>query len=168
MGNKQRLGLAKALIHGPKLLILDEPINGLDPAGIAEIRLFLKDLAENQKTTIFLSSHILSEISKLATRIGIVHHGELIKEINTDDLEHRILKKLQVSTNNNMEALRILNEAGYNFVAGKDNCIETSDLNALEKPERIATFLVKNNLPPRSLFRFEEDLESYFLRTIAG
>lgn len=168
MGNKQRLGLAKALIHSPRLLILDEPINGLDPAGIAEIRLFLKDLAENQNTTIFLSSHILSEISKLATRIGIVHRGQLIKEIDTNDLGNQIIKKLQVQTHNNIEALKILNKAGYNFVTGKDNYIETSDRSAMEKPEQIAIILVKNNLPPGSLFRLEEDLETYFLRIIAG
>ena len=78
-GNNQRLGLAKALLHNPRLLILDEPVNGLDPAGIVEIREFLIDMAQNRGTTIFLSSHILSEIARLATRIGIVHEGKLIK-----------------------------------------------------------------------------------------
>jgi len=82
-GNKQRLGLAKALIHKPKLLLLDEPINGLDPAGIVEIRNFLKELSENSNTTIFISSHILSEIAKLATRIGIIHNGKLVKEVSS-------------------------------------------------------------------------------------
>ena len=99
MGNNQRLGLAKALIHNPRLLILDEPINGLDPSGIAEIREFLKKLVQENSTTIFLSSHILSEISKLATRIGIVHEGRLIKEIDSGQLENQIIKKLCVDTN---------------------------------------------------------------------
>ena len=94
MGNKQRLGLAKALMHHPKLLILDEPVNGLDPAGIVEIRDFLKDLVKNHGTTIFLSSHILSEMARLATRIGIVHEGALIKEIDTKELEDQIIRKL--------------------------------------------------------------------------
>ena len=91
-GNNQRLGLAKALMHHPKLLILDEPINGLDPAGIVEIREFLKDLATDHNSTIFLSSHILSEISRLTTRIGIIHEGKLVKEINAHELTIRSLK----------------------------------------------------------------------------
>ncbi|HEX5002621.1 MAG TPA: ATP-binding cassette domain-containing protein, partial [Bacteroidia bacterium] len=80
LGNKQRLGLAKALVHQPKLLILDEPINGLDPEGIVEVRSLLLELAA-KGTTIFLSSHILGEISKLAHRIGIIHRGRLVKEL---------------------------------------------------------------------------------------
>ena len=83
LGNSQRLGLAKALLHRPDLLILDEPANALDPAGIVEIRNLLRGLAENSGVTIFISSHILSEIARLATRIGIIHEGRLIKEIGT-------------------------------------------------------------------------------------
>ena len=81
LGNQQRLGLAKALIHNPKLLILDEPINGLDPEGIVDVRELLKELAKTG-STIFLSSHILGEISKLANRIAIIHEGKLIKELD--------------------------------------------------------------------------------------
>jgi ABC-2 type transport system ATP-binding protein len=78
LGNNQRLGLAKALIHDPEILILDEPANGLDPAGIFEIREMLCDLTVNNGVTIFISSHILSEISRFATRIGIIHEGKPI------------------------------------------------------------------------------------------
>ena len=85
-GNLQRLGLAKALINKPDLLILDEPSNGLDPAGIVEVRKMLLNMA-NDGTTIFMSSHILSEVNRLATRIGIIHKGVLIEEINATDLE---------------------------------------------------------------------------------
>jgi ABC-2 type transport system ATP-binding protein len=80
LGNSQRLGLAKALIHEPDILLLDEPANGLDPEGIVEIRELLEDLAANSGVTVFISSHILGEISKLATRIGIIHEGKLIHE----------------------------------------------------------------------------------------
>lgn len=80
MGMKQRLGLAMALLHDPELLILDEPINGLDPIGIAEMRAFLLDLCHHQGKTILLSSHILSEIAQLADDIGIIDHGNLLEE----------------------------------------------------------------------------------------
>ncbi len=166
LGNSQRLGLAKALLHNPKLLILDEPINGLDPAGIVEVREFLKDLVKNHNTTIFLSSHILSEISKVATRVGIVHEGKLIKEINTSELEDQIIKKLCVNTNENQKALQILNENGFNASINGNGLIESTEINAIQKPELISALLVKYNVPPKMISVFEEDLEAYFLRMI--
>jgi len=86
-GNAQRLGIAKAIIHEPDILMLDEPANGLDPAGIVEIRELLRDLALNKGVTVFISSHILGEISKFATRIGIIHEGRLMQEIDTNQLD---------------------------------------------------------------------------------
>ena len=166
LGNKQRLGLAKALIHKPKLLILDEPINGLDPAGIVEIREFLKDLAENHHTTIFISSHILSEISRIATRIGIIHFGKLVKEINTSELEKQLIKKLYINTNNNQNALQLINNKGFDAKMNDNSIIEISDNKAINHPENIATFLVNSQIPPKLLNIYEEDLESYFLRII--
>ncbi len=166
MGNKQRLGIAKALMHKPKLLVLDEPINGLDPAGIVEVREMLKDLVKHHHATIFLSSHILSEISKLATRIGIIDEGKLVKEINTIDLEHQVIKKLCIKTINNSEALDLLKSKGFEVNLNGNGSIELTDKNAIEHPEHIATMLVESNLPPAMLNIYEEDLESYFLRMI--
>jgi ABC-2 type transport system ATP-binding protein len=166
LGNSQRLGLAKALLHNPKLLILDEPINGLDPAGIVEVREFLKDLVKNHNTTIFLSSHILSEISKVATRVGIVHEGKLIKEINTSELEDQIIKKLCVNTNENKKALQILNDNGFSASINGNGLIESTKINAIQQPELITTLLVKYNVPPKMISVSEEDLETYFLRMI--
>jgi ABC-2 type transport system ATP-binding protein len=166
MGNIQRLGLAKALIHQPELLILDEPINGLDPSGIVEIREFLKDLACNHNTTIFLSSHILSEISKLATRIGIVHEGKLIKEINTNELEHQIIRKLCINTLDNQKALGILTDKGFAASLNGSGTIGITEATAIQQPEIIATLLVNSGFPPKMLNVVEEDLETYFLRMI--
>jgi len=165
-GNNQRLGLAKAFLHRPKLLILDEPTNGLDPAGIIEIRELTEELARNMGTTIFLSSHILSEISKLATRIGIIDQGRLVKEINSNELDNQIFKKLKLDTTDNTKALDILNKQGYSFSANSDGTIVSSDREVITQPESIATFLVNKNLPPKLLQVVEEDLESFFLRTI--
>ncbi len=165
MGNKQRLGLAKALLHNPKLLLLDEPINGLDPSGIVEVREFLKKIVSSGHTTIFLSSHILSEISKLATRIGIVHYGKLIKEINANELDKLTLKKLVVKTANNERSCSLLSEKSIKCSVIRDS-IEITDDYAIQHPEAIATALVNAGLPPKMLHLIEEDLESYFLRTI--
>jgi ABC-2 type transport system ATP-binding protein len=86
LGNKQRLALARALLHSPEVLLLDEPANGLDPAGIVEIRELLRSLADEQGVTVFMSSHILAEVAHLADRIGIVHDGRLIEELDRDEL----------------------------------------------------------------------------------
>jgi ABC-2 type transport system ATP-binding protein len=86
LGNKQRLGLARALLHKPDLLVLDEPANALDPAGIVEIRELLQSLAAEQGVTVFMSSHILAEVAHLADRIGIVHDGRLLEECSRGEL----------------------------------------------------------------------------------
>ena len=165
LGNQQRLGLAKALIHSPKLLILDEPINGLDPEGIVEVRELLKELAK-AGSTIFLSSHILGEISKLANRIAIIHAGKLIKELTTQELSDQIIKKILVQTTDNNRAIKHLQNANYSVSETKQNQIEITNPEALEKPELITKLLTENDLPPKQIFLFTEDLEMYFLRTI--
>src|SRR5690606_10949149 len=96
LGNSQRLGIAKAMIHKPKILILDEPTNGLDPAGVVEIRELLQDLAQNLGVTILVSSHKLDEIARVATNIGIIHNGRLIKEIDSLQLENELRRTLIV------------------------------------------------------------------------
>lgn len=165
LGNQQRLGLAKALIHNPRLLILDEPINGLDPEGIVEVRELLLELSKNG-STIFLSSHILSEISKLANRIAIIHEGKLIKELTTQELSNQIIKKILVQTTDNKKAIKYLQNANYSVLETKQNLIEVTNSGAIEKPELITKLLTENDLPPKQIFLFTEDLEMYFLRTI--
>lgn len=165
LGNQQRLGLAKALMHQPKLLLLDEPINGLDPAGIVEVRALLQELASNG-STIFLSSHILGEISRVANRIGIIHEGKLIKELTTRELSGQLMKKIVVRTNDNKNAVRELISADYEAILTEKDEIEVSDAAAVEKPEDISRLLVERGLPPKQVYLFTEDLEMYFLSTV--
>lgn len=166
LGNAQRLGLAKALIHNPEILILDEPANGLDPAGILEIRALLTHLANNHGVTIFISSHILDEISKFATRIGIIHNGSLIHEVDTYELERLCQKSLLVNTNNQKAARATLVQAGYLFTPREDEILESFNPEIVKHPDIISSLLVNAGFPPTHLQVKEEDLESYFLRTI--
>lgn len=166
LGNAQRLGLAKATIHNPEILILDEPTNWLDPAGIVETRELLRDLAQNKGVTIFISSHILSEISKIATRIGIIHEGRLIQEIDTEQLHHFQNRSLLIDVKNKDGALSILEKEGLNSAIIEDGLIEITTKTAINHPEDVNSLLVNAGYPPMMLKVKEEDLESYFLRII--
>lgn len=166
LGNKQRLGLAKAMIHNPKILILDEPINGLDPAGVVEIRKMLLDLSKNFGVTIFISSHQLEELSKLVDRIGIVHEGRLIQEIKMTHLEQSLQKHMILDGRNKNAMKHILTEHGYNFEENTDGRLLLFDGSVTEKPERLAELLVRFGQPPTQLNIVTEDLEGYFLRII--
>lgn len=166
LGNFSRLGIAKAILHNPKILILDEPTNGLDPAGIVEIRNFLKQLACHNETTIFISSHQLEEIAKIATNIGMIHEGRLIHEIKSKQLNKQLNKQLIIDTINNQKALHKLLAEGYEAQFMQDQSIKISSKEAIQNPEKISRFLVYNHTPPKKLVVHEEDLESYFLRMI--
>jgi ABC-2 type transport system ATP-binding protein len=167
-GNAQRLGLAKALLHNPEILILDEPANGLDPAGIVEIRELFKDLTVHHGVTIFVSSHILGEMSKFVTRIGIIHEGRMVQEINADQLEHLLRKRLMVNARDT-EAVRLqLTNDGYSVNRSENGNLEVTGKEATDHPEHIARILVQAGFPPTLLKVEEEDLESYFLRTIGA
>jgi ABC-2 type transport system ATP-binding protein len=166
LGNAQRLGLAKALIHAPGILILDEPANGLDPVGIVEVREMFRDLAINHGVTIFISSHILGEVSRLATRIGIIHQGRLVQEMNSDQLEHLRRKWLVVDARDRAAARARLIKEGNTVSVSIEGALEIKDDKAVSHPEDVATLLVNAGLPPTLLRVDEEDLESYFLRAI--
>ena len=166
LGNAQRLGLAKSLLHGPKLLILDEPANGLDPAGIVEIRSLLLELTHERGVTIFVSSHILGEVSRLATRIGIIHRGRLLQELDLEELKRFSSGQLRVRTRQPAAALTVLNNAGLSAGMTPDGVIEMTDPAAIEKPDEIATLLVQAGHAPTMLYLEQEDLEQYFLRLV--
>lgn len=165
-GNAQRLGLAKALIHRPDLLILDEPANSLDPAGIVEIRNLLHDLAEDSGVTIFMSSHILSEVNRLATRIGVVHKGRLVKEFDAAELAEQEQRRLMVDVSDTSAALSILENAGIAARLEDKNSLAITDKKTMQRPDEVATLLVKANCPPTRLVVEQGDLESYFLRLV--
>jgi ABC-2 type transport system ATP-binding protein len=166
LGNSQRLGLAKALIHNPEILILDEPSNGLDPAGIVEIRELLLNLAHNKGVTIFISSHILGEISRIATRIGIIHKGKLIQEMDAKELHQFRNRSLLIDLEDKTGAKSLLEKEGYNTFVTEDGLIEITNEKAIFHPENVNSNLVKAGFSPSMLKVEEEELESYFLRII--
>ncbi len=172
LGNAQRLGIAKAIIHKPKILILDEPTNGLDPAGIVEVRQLLIDLARNSGVTVLVSSHKLDEISRIATNIAIIHNGKLIKEIDGEQLENQLKKSLIIDGRDKIAVKSVLSKAGYKVYAQDRSLpeeipvLQIHDENAVTNPDKIATLLVNAGHPPTLLKVEKEDLEMYFLRTI--
>jgi ABC-2 type transport system ATP-binding protein len=165
-GNAQRLGLAKALIHRPKLIFLDEPANGLDPAGIVEIRSLLSEMARKDGVTIFMSSHILAEVSRLAQRVGIIHEGRLLQEMNIDELEKKRLRKLVIRTKDNPKAIHLLNHAGRIAENSVDGAISLTDPVSINSPETVNALLVGAGISVTGLMIEEEDLEQYFLRLV--
>jgi|SRR5215207_3522985 len=166
-GNLQRLGLARALLHAPELLILDEPTNGLDPAGIVEIRDLLESLAKEKGITIFMSSHILTEVDRLATRIGIIHQGCLIEELDSNQLEKLRTKRLEVKARNLEAAHLSLQKAGYKPIT-RDEIIVLDDEHALEHPDDIAQTLVNAGTPPIHLVITQQNLEEHFMQIIGA
>lgn len=167
-GNGQRLGLAKALLPDPELIILDEPALGLDPAGIVEIRNLLIELARERGVTVFMSSHILGEVSRLAHRIGIIHRGQLLQEVDAAELDRRRRRRLLIRTRYSIAAQEVLAAAGFRAEMMPDGVIELEDGAAIERPDDIATLLVNAGRAPTGLDVEEEDLERYFLRLVGA
>ena len=167
-GNAQRLGLAKALLHEPRLLLLDEPANGLDPAGIVEIRALLLELTRERGVTVFMSSHILAEVARLAQRIGIIHAGRLLQELDVAELERKRQRRLLVRARDMEAAHRVLTAAGQPAGILPDGTIELRNTAAVAHPDDIASLLVGAGVPPTQLMVEEEELEQYFLRLVGS
>lgn len=168
LGMKQRLGIAMTLMGEPEFLVLDEPTNGLDPKGIVEVRELLQKLNEERGLTILISSHILSELAKLATRIGIIDDGVLLEEFSIDELDERCKSKLVVLVDDTEKAKDILAEQ-LNL---KDH--KVIDANTIEIYDKdvdsgtINTTLAKNDVVVNSISTSHADLEEYFLNVIKG
>ena len=166
LGYKQRLALARALLHRPELLILDEPANGLDPAGIVEVRELLQSLTSEYGVTVFMSSHILAEVAHLADRIGIVDEGHLLEELDREELHARERGHVRVGASEPQRAAALLTEAGFAHVELADGHLRVFD--AAERVPEIARVLVGAGIALTELAPAHEDLESYFLRLTAG
>ena len=168
LGNRQRLSLARALLHRPELLILDEPANGLDPAGIIEIRSLLRGLADRHGVTIFMSSHLLDEVEHLADRVGIVHAGRLVEEVDYRELRQHGTLAIEIEVDDVAGAERVLREelglTGLSRSGG--GALRVTDRAA--KPAPIARALVGAGISLRRLLPMEEDLERHFMRLTGG
>lgn len=168
LGMKQRLAIALAIMHNPDILILDEPINGLDPIGIAEVREFLRMLCKENGKTILISSHILSEIAMLADDIGIIEHGVLLEEGTIKDLEQKSNKHICFKVSNSEYASRLLSA---NFGISEWKVEDTGELvvsqSDLFMPDIIRTF-VQEDIDVYEASICEETLEEYFKRITGG
>lgn len=168
LGMKQRLGVALALVGEPDLLLLDEPINGLDPQGIIEIRDVLLKLNKEKNITIIISSHILEELSKLATRFGIINNGQMIEEINKNELLEKTKDKLEIVTNDPDRAVTVLEENLniYNLKVVDSNTIYIYE--RLDESGEINQELLKAGIKVDSLSINRESLEEYYINLTGG
>jgi len=151
------------------MLILDEPANGLDPAGVIEVRELLRELARQRGVTVFISSHVLAEVDRLATRIGIIHRGRLIEELDNEALERHRDMRLEVGARDPAAAEAVLRQAGFRAdrrdIAG--GVLELREPRAIAAPDEIARILVEAGSPPTHLALARESLEDHFMRLTA-
>lgn len=163
-GMKQRLGLATALIHRPSLIILDEPTNGLDPAGMREIRNLIGSLAD-KGATVFLSSHLLHEVEQVCDRIAVINHGQVVTQGSVKELlraQEMVVKVRVSSPEKAKQALRSL--TGVTEVESNGNYVEVKGLPS----ERIVAYLAQHNMPPGEVTEQKSDLERLFLGLTQG
>lgn len=168
LGMKQRLAIALAVMHNPSILILDEPINGLDPIGIAEVRSFIRELCDAQGKTILISSHILSEIALLADDIGIIDHGVLLEEESLAELENKNRHYIQFGVSDSKTAARILQNdlRIQNFKVCDQHILQVMDVNV--PIALINRTFIQNGLEVSEAHMCEDTLEDYFKQVTGG
>ena len=168
LGMKQRLAIALAIMHDPELLILDEPINGLDPIGIAEVRKFIRDLSTERGKTIIISSHILSEISLLADDIGIIDHGVLLEEESLEELESKNSRHIHFSVSDTAQAARLLESKFHlnHFKIADNHNIMLYDID-VPVADINRTFF-QNGLDITEAHLCQDTLEDYFKKVTGG
>ena len=167
LGMKERLGIARAILCKPELLILDEPTNGLDPAGMKQIRDLLKTLCEEYGITIMVSSHILSEIESIADTIGVINHGMMINEIGMKEIEKMSLAYIELTVANPKKAAYVLSEklGLRNFKIIENNKIRIYDQHI--STQELSKAMALNDVEVTALGKQSETLEDYFLKMTA-
>ena len=165
LGMRQRLGIAIALAGSPDFLVLDEPVNGLDPQGIIEIRELILKLNREQQITVLISSHILDELSKLATYYGFIDNGRLVKEMSADELEAACRKCVRVEVSDTRILARVLDSMEIDYEILSDT---TADVFARVNVSRLTLALAKDNCEVISMQERDESLESYFVSLVGG
>lgn len=165
LGMKQRLGIAVALIGNPDFIVLDEPTNGLDPQGIVEIRELILKLNREHDITVLISSHILGELSKLATHYGFIEKGRIVKEISATELEALCRKCIQVEVGDTKILSRVLDELNVDYEITTDT---TANIYGELSLSKLVLSLAKENCELFSSHEQDENLETYFINLIGG
>jgi ABC-type multidrug transport system ATPase subunit len=167
LGMKQRLGIALALLSDPKLLILDEPTNGLDPNGIIEVRELMIRLVQEQGKTVFISSHLLAEIEKMATHVGIINQGELLFQGSVKDLENISQPQVQIEADNTVDAANLLKR--HDFIVNNINHERLYiPFTSKQQIGEINSLLVQNGITVFGINKQQKDLEKLFLDITNG
>lgn len=167
LGMRQRLGIGLALVGEPDLLILDEPINGLDPQGIAEVRDTLQRLNEEKSMTIMISSHILEELSKIATDYGIIHNGTLLQELTREELLKRCCERIEIELDHAEAALPVLDGLGFRNY----QVVDASHIHVFERLQESAVLnmeLARSGVMVKGISVTSEELETYYLNLTGG
>lgn len=167
MGMRQRLGIALALVGEPDLLVLDEPINGLDPQGIVEVRDLIKRLSKEKNMTVLLSSHLLEELSKFATDYGIIHNGVLLEQMTREELSKRSRERIELCLPNPETALPVLDRMGFTDY----QVVDAKHIHIFERLQESAAVnmeLAKAGIAVEGISVTEEELENYYLNLTGG
>ncbi|MBQ3270863.1 MAG: ATP-binding cassette domain-containing protein [Clostridia bacterium] len=165
LGMKQRLGIAVALAGDPDFLVLDEPVNGLDPQGIVEMREMLLRLNRERQITVLISSHILDELSRLATHYGIIDHGRMVREMSADELETACRKCVRVEVSDTSALARVLDAMELEYRIVSDTA---ADVFAKVNVTRLTLALANENCEVLAMNERDESLESYFISLVGG
>ena len=168
LGMRQRLGIAMALLTKPEVLVLDEPVNGLDPEGIVEVRHILQKLSEDQGVTILISSHLLSELSELCTDFSIINKGQLVENLSLEELHNRCRSHIVLRTNNTEKTAAVLEDK---LSIGSYKVLRSGDIEIYEQldaVERISKTVTDSGCIITKLYESGQSLEDYYLEKVGG